>query len=331
MYDIIIIGAGPAGLSMAVEARTNGIPADKLMVLEKGEQHSWSIRTFYPEAKLVEANYKGKPGVCKGVLCIPDLSKGETLSYLDQAIEDHQLDVRYKESVTAITPLEGGGFEIRSNQTTYQSRVCAIAIGVLGKPNKPDYKIPPKARKRVHYDVTSEEYADQHMLVVGGGDSASEYAQYLVQCGNKVSFSYRREDFERMTPLNRQSLLALEERGEVKILRGSNISGVVEENALPVVQFVEDKYQDQSFDHIIYALGGTTPVNFLLEIGIEFDGKLPVVTEGYQTSIPALYLIGDLSPASGSIILAFNTAHDAMLDICKSHLGCSKSAPEVSG
>ena len=84
MYDLIIIGAGPAGLSMAAEARAAGISADKILILEKGEAHSWSIRKFYPEKKLVEANYKGKPAVCSGVLCIPDLSKDETLTYLDQ-------------------------------------------------------------------------------------------------------------------------------------------------------------------------------------------------------------------------------------------------------
>ena len=324
LNDLIIIGAGPAGLSMAAEARANGIAPDKLLVIEKGEAHSWSIRKFYPDAKLVEANYKGKPAVCNGVLCIADMSKDETLSYLDQAIEEHQIDVHYQESVSAITPQADGTFEIRANQNTYTCKVCVIAIGILGRPNKPDYKVPPKVRKRVHYDVTSEQYEDQKMLVVGGGDSASEYAQYLLQCDNQVSLSYRRDSFDRMTRLNRESLEALGERGQVQILRSSNIEAIEEQEGRPHVRFAEEEHKDCNFDHIIYALGGSTPKNFLREVGIEFDGEHPAVTEGYQTSIAGLYLIGDLSPESGSIILAFNTAHEAMHDICKTHLGCSK-------
>ncbi|HEY0430702.1 MAG TPA: FAD-dependent oxidoreductase, partial [Pyrinomonadaceae bacterium] len=74
----------------------------------------------------------------------------------------------------------------------------------------------------------------------------------------------------------------------------------------------------QSFDHIVYALGGTTPTNFLKAIGIAFDGEAPVVREGYETSVPGLYLIGDLSAGKkgGSINLAFNMAAEAMRNIC---------------
>tara|TARA_R110002072_G_scaffold65778_22_gene162358 strand:+ start:5992 stop:6975 length:984 start_codon:yes stop_codon:yes gene_type:complete len=322
MYDLIIIGAGPAGLSMAAEARSAGIAADKLLVLEKGEAHSWSIRKFYPEKKLVEANYKGKPAICNGVMCIPDLSKDETLSYLDQAIADHQLDVRYGESVHGIERRKDDGFDVRTGDATYPCRVCVIAIGILGRPNKPDYKIPPAARSKVHFDVTSTTLEDQDVLVVGGGDSASEYAQYLVQCGNRVTLSYRRDSFDRMTQLNRESLRALEQREQVTILRGSNIESLSESDGRVTAHMAEPDIADVTFDHAVYALGGSTPQNFLHEVGIEFEGKLPEVTAGYETNVKGLYLIGDLTPESGSIILAFNTSREAMKDICSSHLGC---------
>jgi len=59
MYEMIIVGAGPAGISMAAEARNVGVSADQILVLEKGETHSWAIRKFYPASKVVLANYKG--------------------------------------------------------------------------------------------------------------------------------------------------------------------------------------------------------------------------------------------------------------------------------
>lgn len=73
--DVIIIGAGPAGISMAAEAVVAGVSSKKIVVLEKEKEHSWSIRKFYPEEKLVTANYKGRDSICEGVACIPDLSK----------------------------------------------------------------------------------------------------------------------------------------------------------------------------------------------------------------------------------------------------------------
>ncbi|MCO4795408.1 MAG: NAD(P)-binding domain-containing protein, partial [Bacteriovoracaceae bacterium] len=75
MYDVLIIGAGPAGISMAAEARRSGIASDKIIILEKNVEHSYSIRKFYPEQKLVTANYKGQTAMCKGVMCITDTSK----------------------------------------------------------------------------------------------------------------------------------------------------------------------------------------------------------------------------------------------------------------
>lgn len=115
--------------------------------------------------------------------------------------------------------------------------------------------------------------------------------------------------------------MALEQRGQVTILRGSNIKELQDGQATNkpvVVLFEEVAFPSQSFDHVIYALGGTTPTNFLKSVGIAFEGDAPVIKEGYETSLPGLYLIGDLSAGrkGGSINLAFNMAQEAMRDIC---------------
>jgi thioredoxin reductase (NADPH) len=331
MYEMIIVGAGPAGISMAAEARNVGIPSDQILVLEKGETHSWAIRKFYPAKKVVLANYKGIEAVCTGVLCISDMSKDETLTYIDRAIEQYQLGVHYNEAVNTIRPLPAGGFAIETSKGRFEARRCVIAIGILDKPNKPDYRIPVSLNERIHYDLTSSLLENQDCLVVGGGDTASEYCQYLVEHGNRVTLSYRQTEFSRLNRINHESLMALEQRGQIIILRGSNIKqveehtganagsagGVSDKRAL--VLFQEITFPAQSFDHIVYALGGTTPTNFLKAAGIAFDGSAPVIKEGYETSVPGLYLIGDLSAGrkGGSINLAFNMAEEAMRNICK--------------
>lgn len=321
MYELIIIGAGPAGISMAAEAHNAGIPSEQVLVLEKGPMHSWAIRKFYPDKKVVTANYKGIAAVCKGVLCISDMSKDETLTYIDRAIEQYQISVHYDEAVNAIRPLPGTGFAVETSRSSYETRRCVIAIGILDKPNKPSYRIPAALNKYIHYDLNSPELQNQDCLVVGGGDTASEYCQYLVERGNRVTLSYRRSEFSRLNLINHQSLMALEQRGQVTILRASNIKELQEgqdTNKRVVVLFEEDAFPAQSFDHVIYALGGTTPTNFLKSVGIAFEGDAPVIKEGYETSVPGLYLIGDLSAGrkGGSINLAFNMAQEAMRNIC---------------
>lgn len=324
MYEMIIVGAGPAGISMAAEARSVGVPAARILILEKGATHSWAIRKFYPEAKAVLANYKGIEAVCTGVMCIADMSKEETLTYIDQTIAQHDLSVHYNEAVHSIRPISVGGFTVETSGGSYEARRCVIAIGILDKPNKPVYKIPVSLNGRVHYDLTSVALEGEDCLVVGGGDTAAEYCQYLVQQGNRVTLSYRQTEFSRLNRVNHESLMALEMRGQVTILRGSSIKQLEEMDGRAGVVFEEATYPSRSFDHIVYALGGTTPTNFLKAIGIAFDGNVPVIREGYETSVAGLYLIGDLSAGKkgGSINLAFNMAAETMQSICD-------SSPEV--
>ncbi|MCP4911933.1 MAG: NAD(P)-binding domain-containing protein [Oligoflexia bacterium] len=321
MYEVVIIGAGPAGISMAAEAINKGISRDKILVLEKMKEHSFSIRKFYPEQKLVTANYKGHAAVCKGVMCIADSSKSDTLSYLDKMIEDYKIPVSYEQTVYKIHKNEDETFHIFSNDIEIHCRTCVIAIGMMGKPNKPDYRIPSEIRDNVTYDITSKKIENKKVLVVGGGDSASEYVQYLNQEGNKVTLSYRRDNFARMNTINQESLKALEERKEVNIYLNSNISEIGESNGNVVVNFDSGT---EEFEHVVYALGGSTPKNFLSLLGIEFNGNDPVLTEGYETSIPGLFLIGDLGAGrkGGSIITAFNSAHEAMSKMCDDYLEC---------
>lgn len=323
MKDIIIIGAGPAGISMAVEAVNAGISTDKILILEKSEEHSFTIKKYYPDNKLVTANYKGFAAACTGVMCLADSSKHETISYLDKSIEDHKLNVHYTETVYKIhQEITEQKFVIYTDKMTYEAKIVVIAVGILGKPNKPEYKVPATLNETVLFDVTSKEIKNAKVLVVGGGDSASEYCQYLHQVGNDVTLSYRKDTFNRMNEINQESLKALSDEGEVKLKLNSNIISIENENGNPKVIFTENEVE--IFDFVVYALGGSTPENFLKLIGIEFDGPDPILKEGYETTIPGLFLTGDLSAGKrgGSIIWAFNSANTAMKRICENYLDC---------
>jgi thioredoxin reductase (NADPH) len=323
MYDILIIGAGPAGISMAVEARAAGIAPERVLVLEKAPEHSFSLKKYYPADKLVTANYKGFEAACTGVMCMPDLSKSETISYLDRTLQQFNIHVRYEETVHKIFRHEGAQrFTVSTDREDYDTKTLTIAIGILGKPNRPEYQLPRTLRNRLLFDVTSVPVENADVLVVGGGDSASEYVQFLVQKGNRVTLSYRRTDFTRMNDINRESLSALVRRQQAAVLQGSNIEKVADAGGRAQVHFKEESFGTRTYDFIVYALGGSTPDNFLRAIGIEFNGDSPHLQEGYETSVPGMFLVGDLSagPKGGSIIWAFNSANTAMRKILKEYL-----------
>ncbi len=324
IYDIIIIGAGPSGISTAVEAVKAGVSPDKILLIEKAEEHSFTIKKYYPDSKPVTANYKGMETKCLGVMCLSDTTKEEAISYLDKAIKENNLNVNYREQVYKIEKNEEGAFTVYTNKNQYSSKIVVVAIGILGKPNKPDYKIPSLLQERILFDITEKKIINSKVLIVGGGDSASEYCQFLVQEGNEVTLSYRGSEFVRMNDINRESILALEKTGKVTILRNSNIRELKEENGKPFVIFHENIYPPQTFDYIVYALGGTTPKNFLKTIGIEFEGERPILKNNVETNIPGLFLVGDLAAGlkGGSINWAFNSSRLAIQKICEDYLDC---------
>jgi thioredoxin reductase (NADPH) len=331
MYDLIIIGAGPGGIALAAEAQASGIDPSGTLILEKAATHNWAIRQLYPEQKLTTANYKGFQARCEGLLCIGDMNKSETIQYFDRIIKDYKLNLQYDAEVYAMKSIDdarGARFRVESSKGTYETRVLAVGIGIFGRPNKPkEYRFPPALKERLLFDITSQRIAGEDVLVVGGGDTAAEYVEYLSKQGNRVTLSYRGTEFKRLNEHNRATLLDMEQRGEVEILRGSNITGVENNSGRPRLVFQEQQYAPRTFDRVVYALGGTTPTNFLRMLGIKFDDEGPVFNETGETNVAGLFLIGDLvvGKTGGSIITAFNSAVHAMRRICNDYLTCNHS------
>lgn len=162
------------------------------------------------------------------------------------------------------------------------------------------------------------------MLVVGGGDTAAEYVQYLHAAGNRITLSYRQGEFVRLNEQNRGALFSLEQRNDVEILRSTNILRIDDDGSRPHVVFREGAVTARTFDRVIYALGGTTPTSFLRTLGIAFNEEGPIFDDAGATNVRGLYLLGDLvvGKKGGSIITAFNSAVRAMKRICASELAC---------
>lgn len=318
MYDLVIVGGGPAGISLMAEAMNAGIDREKVIILEKASKESWIIRKLYPEQKLVTANYKGQDPSPIGIMKFYNMNKEATVKVLKDTLKEYNGNIEYDKNVTMIEKV-GNIFHLTVNGEIVKAKLCAIAIGVFGKPRKPDYRIPGKIKKQTSFDITSSIIENKEVLVVGGGDSASEYVQHLNKKNNKLTMSVREEKFKYMNDENQEIIHKMEKSGELKLLMGNTISSIEENEGKILVNFENENLKSMKFDRIVYALGGTTPINFLKVIGIDFNNGVPHLNEFYETSIKGLYLIGDLGSGKkgGAIIHAFNSSALAIKEIIK--------------
>jgi thioredoxin reductase (NADPH) len=330
--DLLVIGAGPAGVAAAAEARAAGVARDRILVIERGPGPAAAIRSLYPEAKPVTANYKGVDARCEGLLCLVDCSKADALRYLEEMVARHDIAIRCGEHVFEAVR-DAGAIRVRTSGGEYRSRVVVVAVGIFGRPNKPDYPIPRELKDRVHFDVTSAAIAGDDVLVVGGGDSAAEYCRYLIDGGNRVTLSYRRAELTRMCAPNRDAVAALARDGRLALWLGSSLRALSDDAGRPCAELAEGPVERRTFDRVVYALGGTTPAALLRSLGVELDGEAPRVGHGFETNVPGLYLTGDLVAGrkGGSIVSAFNASRRAMQHICDTHLGCRLAPVAVGG
>ena len=300
IYNLAIIGAGPAGIATAVESYLQGVR--DIVLLEKDANHNSTIRKYYKDNKRVDVDWKGQKVELDGRIYFVDGTKETTLDFFDEILKNHSVELQTHVEVQKIEKKDDY-FEVYMAGKTILARYVVVTIGRMGKPNKPSYKIPPSIRKKIGYtlDGCSE---GEKILVVGGGDSAVEYAVDL-SVKNDVSICYRRETFRRANPTNQTNIANAIMHKEVTPILGVNIEALEDDEGR--VKVIFNEIEAQTFDRVIYAIGGTTPSSFLASSGIkEEDGK-PVHDEHYETNIEGLFVAGDITQESGgSIALGLN-------------------------
>jgi len=327
VLDIVIIGAGPGGIAAAIESKLAG--KNKILVLEKTENHCDVIRKFYKPGKRVDKDWQGKKFDFIGHVTFQDCSKEEFLDQMDKKIKEFKIEnkIKYNHHVYGIEKNSDGIFEIGADHElgVIQARNVIIAIGRMGKPNKPKYKFPPKIRPRLNFNLDKVQKGEK-VLIVGGGDTAGEYAYGLVDMNINcnVTLNYRKAEITKMNPANKTLVEKYIKEKKLKSKLGVDIINVEpyeKENITPPkvkVNFTDGS--SEIFDRVVYALGGTAPIDFLKNIGIEVNEKgEPVYEEKtMQTNIKGLYIIGDVATSNGgSIALAFNHAYLAVQNIIK--------------
>ncbi|OCC14371.1 Thioredoxin reductase [Dissulfuribacter thermophilus] len=312
--NLVIIGAGPAGIATAVEAKEVGI--ENVILLEKKGHICDTVVSLYHEGKRVDPVYRKVKVEPLGKLSFETECREEFLERMKKVVEDHKLDIRYWNEAQKIKILEDSFIVQTGGELEVKAPIVVVAIGVFGKPVKPSYPIPKEIKNKVFFALPKEPLKGKKILVVGGGDTAAETACFLSN-DNSVDLSYRREKFFRINPTNMCSLEGCCDAGKINLLMGTDIEGLEGKGDRILVHFKDGKGQE--YDAVFYCLGGMTPRTFLEGVGVEFEGNKPKIDEYGETNIPRLFLVGDLALLKGSIMAAFNTGKKTIDGIVKKY------------
>lgn len=262
-YDLIVVGAGPAGISATLQAKKMGMSVLTL------EQESLGGTVFhFPRSKVVMTAPMDLPGY--GKIKIKETSKVELLNLWNKVLTEKQIQIRENTKVTGIES-SNGAFHVKTDgDEVFTSRAVLLAVGRRGSPRK--LNVPGEESEKVAYRLLEpEEISGKRVVVVGGGDSAIEAALSLAE-NNEVVLSYRGEAFNRIKAGNARKISEALKSGLLPVLFQSNVVSI-DENLVRIKLDETGEILDLENDLVYIFAGGELPIDFLKKVGINFSTK----------------------------------------------------------
>lgn len=262
-YDLIIVGAGPAGISAALTAKKNKL---RFLIID---QDSLGGTVFsFPRSKVVMTSPMDLP--LFGKVKLTETSKQELLGLWNKALEKNSIQIREHCKAESITR-EPEGFSVLTQKgESLRAQSVLLAIGRRGSPRK--LEVPGEHLEKVAYRLLEPETIDgKQILVVGGGDSAVEAALLLAD-KNKVVLSYRGTVFNRLKPKNRQKIQEAIEASALEVYFDSQVVSIGPENVQ--LKFMQSETELSLPNHLVYIFaGGELPTRFLEKAGVTISRK----------------------------------------------------------
>jgi thioredoxin reductase (NADPH) len=259
VLDLVIIGAGPAGLATGLKAKEMGL---RYCLLEQGDVGGTILQ--YPRRKIVMTSPVEIP--LWGTLRLRETSKESMLQVWEKILEKTSLEVRTHEKVVDIQA-DGDSYRVVSSRGQYPARHIVLALGRRGTPRK--LGVEGEGLEKVTYRlIDASSYQKCDVLVVGGGDSAVEAAVALaLQGSNRVTLSYRQKEFTRIKSRNLAHLQEQSRKGTIGSLLESHVASI---GAHSVVIETPGGRKELRNDAVIISIGGEMPFQFLERLGVAF-------------------------------------------------------------
>ena len=261
--DLLIVGAGPAGISASLEATKRKL---KFVTLEQSSLGG-TVFTF-PRAKVVMTSPMDLP--LHGKIKLVETSKTELLKLWNDVLKKNNIKINELEKVEAIEK-QDNVFIVKTNKDHYTAKSVLLAIGRSGSPRKLD--VPGEEKEKVAYRLLEPEYIQKkNVLVVGGGDSAIETALLLANENNKVTLSYRSDSFSRLKPKNLENINRAISKKNISVLFSTNVVEILDKAVILKASESEELISIEN-DLVYIFAGGILPTKFLESIGIKITKK----------------------------------------------------------
>ena len=257
-YDLIVVGAGPAGISATLAAKKYNL---KVLTLEQNTLGG-AVYTF-PRSKIVMTSPMTLPlyGKVKSI----ETTKTELLNLWNTVLSKNKITILENIKVEAIITGNECFWLETSTGKSYSTRTVLLAIGRRGTPRK--LNIPGEDTEKVSYQLTDDhEVSGKNVLIVGGGDSAIEAALSLAIL-NKVCISYRGEKFSRLKVKNIESINEAINNGQIEVLYNTNVV-LIEKGSIQYKKTYTGETKNIANDLVYVFAGGELPTKFLQKAGI---------------------------------------------------------------
>jgi thioredoxin reductase (NADPH) len=302
MLDLLIIGAGPAGLSAAEAAAQAGLD---YVVIEKGTIAN-TIRQ-YPVGRAMFSTpneVEMYPGTLRPVREKP--TREEMLSHYIHFVLDLDLKINTDEKVVSVTGNIDDGFVVKTDRSEYKARRLLFAIGAMEHPRR--LNVPGEDLPKVHHlFVDPYAYVRKDALVVGGGNSAAEAALFLSEEGARTTLAIWREDWENRDPKAgamkhwvRTPLEAEIEAGRLRVVLYQHVDEIREDEVVLTMETGESMTLPN--DVVFVLVGSDADLTLLKQLGVQTEtGKVAEVPiydpETFETNVRGIYVAGHFTHA----------------------------------
>jgi thioredoxin reductase/NAD-dependent dihydropyrimidine dehydrogenase PreA subunit len=263
--DLLIVGAGPAGLSAGLTA----IEKKKSYICIEQNSFGGTVYNF-PRQKVVMTHPADLPGVGKMKFPKNEVSKEELLEYWSQIRKKTGMKVREKVAFQGVER-KGDVFEVKTSRGVITAKKVILAMGVRGSPRK--LGLPNEDLPKVAYNlIDPEQYSGKDIAVVGGGNAGLEAAQALGNPAlrNRVTILVRGPEFDRCNAENKRITLEMEGRRELKIRYSTSVREIHPDRILLKGPEKEEPLKN---DYLFVFAGAEMPHQFLMSLGIQIDKK----------------------------------------------------------